>query len=53
MSDLSEMFSNRAEVARVIHESNTMHVQQDDGNGNLITHEEQIEIAKNHEAELE
>ncbi|QHB49740.1 putative bacterial protein [Klebsiella phage PhiKpNIH-2] len=51
MSDLNEMFSNRAEVARVISEASSMHVQQDDGEGNKLTHNEQIEIAKNIESE--
>lgn len=46
MEDLEDMFSNRHEVAESIAKAQGMEVQTDDGNGVLITLEEQIEIAK-------
>lgn len=46
MENLEDMFSNRQEVAESIAKAQGMEVQTDDGNGVLITLEEQIEIAK-------
>ncbi|HHS9782079.1 TPA: hypothetical protein ACTW95_001376 [Klebsiella quasipneumoniae subsp. similipneumoniae] len=49
MSELDDMFSNRQEVAESIAKAQEMEVQTDDGNGVLITLEEQIAFAQSQE----
>ncbi|HDZ0420795.1 hypothetical protein [Klebsiella pneumoniae] len=46
MNELDGMFSNRQEVAESIAKAQEMEIQTDDGDGNHLTHDEQIEIAR-------
>lgn len=46
MEELDDMFSNRQEVTESIAKAQDMVVQTDDGDGNHLTHDEQIEIAR-------
>lgn len=46
MHDLDDMFSNRPIVAQLISDAQEMVIQKDDGDGNHLTHDEQIEIAR-------
>lgn len=49
MSELDDMFSNRQEVAESIARAQEMEVQTDDGNGNVLTLEEQMALAQSRE----
>lgn len=46
MDDLTEMFSNRAEVAQSLSDAQEMVIQTNDGNGKELTLEEQIVFAQ-------
>ncbi|AHE43284.1 hypothetical protein [Klebsiella pneumoniae] len=46
MHELDDMFSNRPIVAQLISDAQEMVIQTDDGDGNHLTHDEQIEIAR-------
>ncbi|HFT2748894.1 TPA: hypothetical protein ACHV8U_001844 [Klebsiella quasipneumoniae] len=44
--ELNNLFSNRAVVAQALSDAQEMAIQTDDGNGNVLTLEEQIAKAK-------
>ncbi|QEM42173.1 hypothetical protein CPTSoftv3_055 [Klebsiella phage Soft] len=46
MGELDEMFSNRQVVTEALAKAQEMAVQTDDGNGQTLTLEDQIELAK-------
>lgn len=46
MNELNDMFSNRPVVTKALADAQKMVVQTDDGNGNVFTLEEQIDLAK-------
>uniref|UniRef100_A0AAU8I020 Uncharacterized protein n=1 Tax=Klebsiella phage FKP3 TaxID=3231233 RepID=A0AAU8I020_9CAUD len=47
MEELQDIFNNRFEVRFTTLAAKSLHVQEKDDNGNIVTHEEQIELAKN------
>ena len=49
MSELDEMFSNRQVVTEALSKAQEMVIQTEDGNGNVLTLEEQIALAQSHE----
>ena len=49
MDELDEMFSNRAVVAQALSEAQELNVQTDDGNGKVLSLEDQIAFAQSHE----
>lgn len=46
MLELEDMFSNRGVVAQALSEAQEMIIQTDDGNGKMLTLEEQIAYAQ-------
>ena len=46
MEEVNNMFSNRTVVAQALSQAQEMVIQTEDGDGNHLTHEEQIEIAR-------
>ncbi|MCS4389738.1 hypothetical protein [Klebsiella quasipneumoniae] len=49
MEELDDMFSNRQIVTKALADAQEMAIQTDDGNGNVLTLEEQIALAQSQE----